>query len=177
MFRIKQNMMKKLFAIGAVLLMLACNNQNKTSTQGADNNQSGAEATTSEGTIPATNPADVLPYAAKQFVEKHFPGATILHVENKGSSVTDGTVFDVELSDKTDIDFDKDGEWREISTEGNVAIPADVLPTAVQDYLKANYAGQAIKSVDKDYDVMAVELANDVDLIFDLEGKFLRIDK
>ena len=34
-----------------------------------------------------------------------------------------------------------------------------------------------IKSVDKEIDVMAVELANDTDLVFDLDGKFLRVDK
>lgn len=169
--------MKKLLLVGAVALLFACNNPNKQA-ENIDNNPTGGIAEgSSDGPIPANNPADILPHTAKQFIETHFPNATILHVENKQSPVTDGTVFDVDLSDKTEIDFDKDGEWREISTEGNVEIPIVVLPLQVQEYIKANYAGQAIKSIDKDIDDMSVELKNDVDLVFDLNGKFLRVDK
>lgn len=170
--------MKKLWILGAALFMLACTNQNKQSNQQIDENKTGGIAEgSSDGAIPANNPADVLPYDAKKFIEEHFPGTTIIHVENKTSPVTDGTVFEVELSDKTDIDFDKDGAWREISTEGNVVVPTAVLPPSVQEYIKTNYAGQTIKSVDIDMDAMAVELNNDQDLVFDLNGKFLRVDK
>lgn len=166
--------MKKLLIIGTAFLMLACNNQNKKNSNGAD---SAIAEVSTEGAIPANNPADVLPHVAKKFIEEHFPNATIQHVENKQSPVSDGTVFDVDLSDKTEIDFDKDGEWREISTKDNVVVPLAVLPASVQEYINANYAGQNIKSVDKEIDVMAVELANDTDLVFDLDGKFLRVDK
>lgn len=166
--------MKKLLILGSAFLMLACNNQNKQNNNNAD---SAVSDGSTQGPIPANNPADVLPHAAKKFIEEHFPNATIQHVENKQSPVTDGTVFDVDLSDNTEIDFDKDGEWREISTKGDVVVPMAVLPSSVQEYINANYAGQTIKSIDKDIDVMAVELKNDTDLVFDLDGKFLRVDK
>ena len=169
--------MKKLLLVGAAYLLLACNNQNK-QTETIDNNPTGGIAEgSSDGPIPANNPADILPHTAKQFIETHFPSANIVHVDNKQNPTTDGTLFDVDLSDKTEIDFDKDGEWREISTDGNVEIPIVVLPLQVQEYIKANYPGQAIKSIDKDIDDMAVELKNDIDLVFDLNGKFLRVDK
>ncbi len=169
--------MKKLLIIGSALLFLACNSQNKNANTTDSGSTSGIEAGEKDPAIAANNPADVLPDVAKKFVAEHFPDATILNVDNKQSPITDGTVFEVKLSDKTEIDFDKDGEWREINAEDGVALPLSVLPTNIQDYVKKNYANVQVLSVDKEMDYIAVDLANDTDLIFDLDGNFLRIDK
>jgi len=169
--------MKKLLIFGIAFMMFSCNQNNQQSNNSGVDTSGGIAEESSEGAIPANNPADVIPHVAKKFIEEHFPNTTILHVENKQSPVSDGTVFNIELSDKTEVDFDKDGEWREISTEGQGLVPLAVLPARVQEYLKTNYAGQTVKSVDKEIDNLAVELTNDIDLVFDLDGKFLRLDK
>lgn len=174
----KRKVMKKLLILGsAALMMVACNNQNKTNDTGVATGTDAPPPSTENSTIAPNNPADVLPHAAKEFISTHFPNTTILHVENKQNPTTDGTVFEVELSDKTDIDFDKDGEWREISAEDGVNIPMAVLADNVQSHLKSKYPNLTVRSIDKDIDVMAVEMSNEVDVIFDLAGKFLREER
>jgi len=169
--------MKKLLIISLAALFLACNSPNKNATTADTSTGIGLDATDTDPAIAANNPADVLPDVAKKFVTEHFPNLTILHIENKQSPITDGTVFEVELSDKTEIDFDKDGEWREVNAEDNNSVPTTFLSSKIQDYLKNNYANIKVSSVDKEMNHIAIDLANDVDLIFDKQGNFLRIAK
>jgi len=171
----------KVFIVGlyaTLTLSIACNNPRQPDESAEDRVTQGATAGAGEeSTITPNNPADVLPQTAKEFIDTHFTDLPILQVENKKSPITDGTVFEVTLADGTELDFDKDGEWRELNAEDGKTIPTAVLPKAISEYLNAQYAGTAVQSVDKELEGYAVELENDVDLLFDLEGNFLREDR
>ncbi|MGO1595368.1 MAG: PepSY-like domain-containing protein [Sphingobacterium sp.] len=171
----------KIYRVGLcaiVTLSIACNNPRQTNESPEDRVTQGATAGAGEETtITPNNPADVLPQTAKQFIETHFADLTIRQVENKKSAITDGTVFEVTLSNQTELDFDKDGEWRELNAEDGETIPMAVLPNAIRDYLNAQYAGIELQSVDKELEGYALELTNDRDLLFDLDGNFQREDR
>ena len=161
--------MKKLLILGIPFLMFSCNQENK---QGQNtNNRPTTEPLPSSAS--SSTPAG-LPEGAKSFIATHFPEAGITKTEDKMSPSKDGTMHEAKLSEGTEVDFDKDGNWTEISTEGMVAIPLAVLPQAIQDHLNANFNGLAVQSADKEPTGYELELANETELFYDLNGKFIR---
>lgn len=117
-----------------------------------------------------------LPAAATTLIATHFPTATIRLVERQNSASSDGTVYDVSLSNGFEIDFDANGNWTEIDG-GRLAIPNALVPEKIAAYITANYPALLLTAIDKERTYYDVELSNDLDLVFDLQGNFLRIDK
>lgn len=113
-----------------------------------------------------------LPKPAQTFISTHFKGQTASYaIEDKGILSTD---YDVMLSGGTEIEFDSKGNWKEI--DGNKsALPNSVLPKAVANYISKNYKDQVVEKIEKEAGYK-VEFINDLELKFDSNGKFLRID-
>lgn len=113
-----------------------------------------------------------LPNTTQSWVTSNFPDATIVRAEK---DYDDGTyTYKVTLSDGTFIEFRKNGEWKEIENRVT-GVPESALPVKIAEYLKANYAEYFVVEIEKErgYDV---ELNNDLDLDFDKDGNFVRID-
>ncbi|MHA3786715.1 PepSY-like domain-containing protein [Flavobacterium hauense] len=114
-----------------------------------------------------------LPAAAQTFLSQNFPKQTAAYaVEDKGMISTD---YEIMLSNGVEIEFDGKGNWEEIDGNKN-ALPHSVLPKAIADYADRNYKGQGIEKIEKEKWGYKVEFLNDVELRFDSNGKFLRID-
>lgn len=121
------------------------------------------------------NPS-TLPATAKTFIDTHFPNATIRLVEKQNTANANGSVYDVSLSNGFEIDFDVNGNW--IDIDGNhQAIPTALIPEKIKTYVTANYPAQFITSIDNEKTYTEVELNNNVELVFDTQGNFLRIDQ
>ena len=54
-------------------------------------------------------PVEQLPASAKTFVKKYFPQATIEYATKDTEFM--GATYEVRLSDGTEVDFDKKGNW------------------------------------------------------------------
>ncbi len=115
--------------------------------------------------------AQDLPQQAQATIAQHF-SAEIIYVEidRELGLITDG--YDVHFADGTEVKFDSNGEWEEI--EGNV--PEALLPKTMIDYVKGKFTNSRIKSVEKNRRGYDVELTNDIDLKFNRDGSFRRID-
>lgn len=122
-----------------------------------------------KSTIPATQ----LPAAAQAFIKNNFKGATI------ASAQVDKEMFDTDykvyLNNAVEIEFDDKGQWEEIDGH-HTALPASVLPAAINNYINTTYKGQHATKIDKKRWGYEVELTNGLELDFDASGKFLRID-
>ncbi|MGQ2982504.1 PepSY-like domain-containing protein [Flavobacterium sp.] len=152
--------MKKMFlmALAATALMgAAC----------SDDDNNGTETV-----IQATE----LPQAARNFVETHFPGITYTRVEKQSKADRDGSIYDVHLSNGFEIDFTADGAWTDIDGN-NQAVPAAILPASIAQYVTANYASRSVTTIEIERHGYDVELSNDVDLVFNANGEFVRIDR
>ena len=126
-------------------------------------------AQTSNGKINVSE----LPAAAQAFIKEHFISQTVVSVT--ADKDLSGTEYDVVLSGGTTLEFDGNGSWEEI--DGNkTALPATVVPKAIVDYTAQNYAGKAVVQIDKDKNGFDVELADNTELEFDANGKFIRVD-
>ena len=117
-----------------------------------------------------------LPAQAGTLVTTYFPNATYLTVKKQNRADNDGSIYDVFLTNGFEIDFDAAGNW--IDIDGNhQAISVELVPEKINTYVTANYTNLFITSIDKEPTYIEVELSNNLELVFDLQGNFLRIDK
>lgn len=119
------------------------------------------------------NPSD-LPAVARSFISKAFPNDPIVLAERDKDLLR--TEYSVNLQSGTEIDFDAKGEWRDVSCKHGSGVPASVVPKSVGSYVAANYPGQKIVEISRDRKKIEVELSSGLDLEFDANGNFLRID-
>lgn len=113
-----------------------------------------------------------LPSAAQTFLQENFPSEAIQSVVK---DYDDGThTYKVSLSDGTYIEFKKNGEWKEIENRTS-GIPESAIPAKIMEYINANYPDNFIIDIEhnRHYDV---ELDSGLDLDFNSNGEFLRID-
>lgn len=123
----------------------------------------------------AINASD-LPITATAFVTTYFPNATYLTIKKQNKADNDGSIYDVHLTNGFEVDFDANGNW--IDIDGNhQTIPVELILEKIQTYITTNYANQFAISIDKEPTYIEVELSNNLELVFDLQGNFLRIDK
>lgn len=113
-----------------------------------------------------------MPANIKSFLAKYYPKATVVKYESKSTVV--GKKHEVKLNNGAEIDFDKNGNWEEISDKQGV--PSALIPAKIKTYLAQKYKGVKVEAIDKEKNKIKVDLINDIDLEFDKNGNFLRID-
>lgn len=116
--------------------------------------------------------ADGLPKDAQLFIAQHFPGYEILQVVKERDDLK--TTYDVYLSEGFNLDFDKKGKI--LGVEGTNKLPDSVVPEKILAYVQANYPDYFIRDWELDDHGQEVTLSNGMDLKFDKNGNFLRID-
>lgn len=120
--------------------------------------------------------ANMLPEAAKTFVETHFTGTTYIRVEKQSRPDDDGSIYDVYLSNGFEIDFDANGNWKDIDGK-HLAIPTAIIPAPIAEYVTTNYASAIITTIEIEKHGYDIELSNDTDLVFNANGEFVRVDR
>lgn len=114
-----------------------------------------------------------LPNDAKDFININFPSVTPAVV------LKDTETFDVEyevrFNDGMKIEFSEDGEWKEVKNDIN-CLTFGFLPENIGKYLENNHYGLCVKEIKRELKGFKIELANDVEIIFDKNGKFKRYD-
>lgn len=118
-------------------------------------------------------PVQKLPAAAKTFVEKTFPGKKILYAEKDNEF--GGAKYEVHLNDGTELSFDKKGNWDKVDCK-MTAVPAQLIPAAIAQYVKANFPDDVITKIDKERYGYDVELRSDLELKFNKSGELIGMD-
>ena len=120
---------------------------------------------------------DKLPSSAQDFIKQHFSSASVEEVkENSSWKIWEDEKYEVRFSNGIELDFDKNGNILEIDTQNDQAIPEAVLPSNIVSYLQSNYPDEQIVGWDKKDDGQGVELMNGIEVEFDENGNFLKID-
>lgn len=118
---------------------------------------------------------NVLPAAAKTILKNNFKSAVNhIKIDRELGMIKDYTVV---LSDGTEVEFDKNGNWKEIEVGAKKSVPANMIPKGIIDYVKANQKGARIVGVEKIHGGYEVELSNGVDMKFNSEGVFKKYDR
>lgn len=115
-----------------------------------------------------------LPKPAQEFLKKHFSNTTIESVKKDAEHGEKG--FEVKLQDGTEVEFWKDGSYREVDG-GDKPIPTAFIPDNVKAYVAKNHPNEKITHIDYGHKDLDVDLTNNIDLEFTKEGKILKDKK
>ena len=115
-----------------------------------------------------------LPEKAQMFLTQHFEGIEVLYVKADRDM---GVVmsYDVVLKGDVKIEFNRSGDWTSVDCEKG-QVPDSVLPQEVLEYVGKRFAGAYVVEIEKGLRGYEVKLSNDMDLEFDKDGKFMRVD-
>lgn len=117
--------------------------------------------------------ASVLPVAAQTQLKKAFKArVNLVKVDKSLGRVNE---YEVVLADGTEIEFDRAGNWKSVEVGKGAEVPSAIVPEAIRKYVKKTQ-NQKIVGIEKDRRHYEVELANGVEMIFDLSGNFVRYD-
>lgn len=121
-----------------------------------------------------TTDLNTLPENSRQFLTAHFNGIKVSHisVEKNWYGIKD---YDVILTDGTEVEFRKNGEWKEVSRR-NIAVPTAIIITPIAEYVKANFSENYIVSIEYDNKKYEVKLNNGMELDFDRNGRLQKVD-
>lgn len=115
-----------------------------------------------------------LPKEAQMFLTQHFEGIEVLYAKaDRDMGVV--TSYDVVLEGDVKVEFNRSGDWTSVDCEKG-RVPNDVLPRGVLDYVTKRFAEAYVVEIEKGLRGYEVKLSNDIDLEFDKDGKFLRVD-
>lgn len=115
-----------------------------------------------------------LPTKAQNFIKTHFPAANITMALEETPYLSQKE-YNVKLNDGTEIEFLENGEWEEVKAKGG-KVPSQIIPVDIAQYIKNNFLGIDIQEIKKRKRGYEIELSNGLDLDFDKNGKFLRVD-
>ena len=115
---------------------------------------------------------DEKPKEIIEYVSSHFPSLEILQIikDFDGLSFT----YEVIIEENYYIEFSK--KFKVLEVSGLTKLPDSVIPEKILNYVIENYPDNYIKSWELDDKNQQVELDNDVELIFNKRGEFLKID-
>ena len=114
-----------------------------------------------------------LPAPAITFLEKHFPNMGITVAKKDREDGEKG--FEVLLADDTEVEFWKDGSWREVDGKKK-PIPIGFIEKSIVEYVRKNYPNEKITHIDYGHKDVDVDLTNGIDLEFSKEGQFIKAD-
>ncbi|MBD1422104.1 PepSY-like domain-containing protein [Sphingobacterium chuzhouense] len=126
-------------------------------------------------------PEGDLPQNSKNFISEHFSGQSYSRIEK------DGRNYSVKLGERgseIEVDFDANGNWIEVDADDHMHLPTGFIDAKIVNYVKTTYpvpapdeAKSNINSIEKKASGFDVDLvAPDIDLIFNANGDFVRVD-
>lgn len=118
-------------------------------------------------------PVEQLPAAAKAFVKEHFPENPIVYA--KIDIEMQKTEYEARLNDGSKVEFDEQGNWKEVDCH-NKAVPTALVPKTVAEYVQAKFPDIAVTKIARKWYGYEVELLSDLELRFDKEGAFIGFD-
>ena len=116
---------------------------------------------------------NALPAKAQTLLNNHFNGQKVMLATIESGVVSRS--YDVVLQNGTNLEFDKKGNLTEINCKQGI-VPALLIPQAIKNYLKDNYAGQSVKKIEMNKNEYEVELTNGLDLTFNKHFQLIDID-
>lgn len=116
---------------------------------------------------------DKLPAAAQEFLAANFKDLTLAYAVEDPKFI--GSEYEVIYTDRTEVDFESNGEWSSVERK-YVAVPAAIVPVQIADYVKKSFAGEFIRKIDRDKYTWEVELSNGLEIKFDRNFQVIDID-
>lgn len=122
-----------------------------------------------EEILPLTD----IPTEISNYISTHFPDNTVIQAikDTDGIELT----YDITLEDGFFLEFNRKKEV--IDIEGLTKLPDSVIPSKLLVFVASNYPDNYIIGWELDDRNQQIKLENDLELEFNMNGDFLRIDK
>ena len=114
-----------------------------------------------------------LPQKAQQFLKKYYPQEGLSFA--KEDSYWMSKENEVVLTKGAKKEFAATGVWKRVERKAD-AVPADIVPQQIKDYVKQNYPDARITKIDRDRRDYEVSLSNRLELTFNKEFRLIEID-
>ena len=116
---------------------------------------------------------DQLPAKAQSFINKYFAGEEVSHITYDRDALS--ADYDVRFLSGTEVEFDSNGEWKDIDTRNGV-VPAELIPQAIAKYVKSNYPNRTITEISRNHTHTEVTLNGGLELKFNKNHKLVEVD-
>lgn len=114
-----------------------------------------------------------LPTAAQTFITKHFKGNKVALAKQE-TELFDKS-YDVIFTNGEKIEFDRSGEWTEVSCKIN-GVPAAIVPQGIKTYVESNYPDAKVMKIERNRHEYEVKLSNRWEITFDNQMRVIDID-
>ncbi|WP_458627563.1 PepSY-like domain-containing protein [Winogradskyella sp. PC D3.3] len=113
-----------------------------------------------------------IPEAIQTYIATHFSSNSIVlaEQETEGNTVT----YDIYLSGNIALEFNN--SFAIIDIDSATQLPDSVIPEDILNYVATNYPTNFITDWELELNYQQVELDNHIELEFDMNGDFIRID-
>ena len=92
-----------------------------------------------------TRDAKQLPLTARNFINRYFTDPQISHIKIE-AGILGSKSYEVLLTDRTEIDFDSNGNWTDVDCK-KAAVPEALIPVSVKEYVKTNFPQEVITKI------------------------------
>lgn len=120
-----------------------------------------------------TSDMESVPGTVQQVVTENFSAPVVsVTTEDAALGVSE---YEIYLNDGTKVSFAGE-EWDEVEMPAGQAVPATFVIAPISEYVTATYPGQNIVKIEKDRKGYEIKLANGVEIDFDVNGNFIKVD-
>lgn len=115
-----------------------------------------------------------LPAQARTTIKKHFPENKVSYIKID-KEFFKSTTYEVKLNNGVEINFDHNGNWKEV--DGNKrSVPQAFVPKQIKKAANDAFPGMQIVKIEKENRGWKVELSNDADMEFDKNFNLREVD-
>lgn len=117
-------------------------------------------------------PSSEYPSEITSYIAMHFPNNRILQILKDNDGLT--KEYEVLLSENINLKFN--GKKEAIEIDGTTKLPNSVIPEKILQYVTSHYPDNYITDWELDKRVQQIKLDNNLELEFNKEGDFLKLD-
>lgn len=114
-----------------------------------------------------------LPKQSQEFIQKYFPGKEISYAKLEKDLME--KKYEVVFLNGEKVEFDKKGAWTDVDCRFS-AVPAEIIPAPIRDYVAKNYPDTKILKIDRDRKDYEVKLNNRLELKFNRNFQLIELD-
>jgi len=115
-----------------------------------------------------------LPKTAQNFLQKHYANDKVALTKSEKETLSP-IEYKVVLASGTEVEFDSKGEWTEVDAN-TVAVPHDIVPAKIKSYVQKSFPDNNIVQIKKEKKGYEVELTNGIEVKFNKNADFIKID-
>lgn len=115
-----------------------------------------------------------LPSKAQHFIQQFFSGNTVAYAKIDKDFLDKN--YDVVFTNGEKIEFDKNGEWKEINCKFTT-VPDAVIPEQIKSYVTKQFPQAKVLKIEREHKGYEVKLNNKLEIKFNSHFQVIEIDE